>query len=164
MKCQFCSNPATVHLTDIVDNQKKELHLCHSCAEQQQLVQHQELQLPAILQSLIGHHLGPQTDELARLACPACGIRYMEFRAQGQLGCPHDYAVFRTGLAPLLRRIHRATRHLGKAPRRALAPEHQAALVELRRRLQQAVEAEDYEEAARFRDLLRKKEAGDEPG
>ena len=58
MKCQFCSNPATVHLTEILDGQKKELHLCQSCAESQQLIKHQEINLPAILQTLIGQHLG----------------------------------------------------------------------------------------------------------
>ena len=163
MKCQFCSNPATVHLTDIVNQQKKELHLCQSCAEKQQLIKHQELNLPAILQSLIGQHLGP-TDELARLTCPACGIKYMEFRAQGRLGCPHDYQVFRTGLEPLLQRIHRSARHIGKAPRRLTDPAVHAELVELRRQLQTAVTAEAYEEAARLRDLLRKKEATDESG
>jgi protein arginine kinase activator len=165
VKCQFCSNPATVHLTDIVDLKKKELHLCQGCAEAHHLVKQQDLNLPAILKSLIGQHLGPQTDELARLTCPACGIKYMEFRAQGRLGCPHDYVVFRTGLAPLLQRIHRSGRHAGKTPRRSvLPPGRQAELVELRRRLQAAVEAELYEEAARLRDLLRKKEATDESG
>jgi protein arginine kinase activator len=165
VKCQFCSNPATVHLTDIVDLHKKELHLCQSCAEKHQLIHKQELNLPAILKNLIGQHLGPQTDELARLTCPACGIKYMEFRAQGRLGCPHDYVVFRAGLAPLLQRIHRSDRHVGKAPHRSvLPPERQAELVELRRRLQRAIKAEAYEEAARLRDLLRKKEATDESG
>ncbi len=164
MKCQFCSKPATVHLTDIVNNQKKELHLCTSCAENQQFLKQQDLNLPAILQTLIGQHLGQQTDALARLTCPACGIKYMEFRAQGRLGCPHDYAVFREGLEPLLQRIHRASRHLGKAPRRILPPARPAELVELRRRLQAAVEAEAFEEAARLRDLLRQKEATDESG
>ena len=87
------------------------------CAEKQQLLKQQELNLSAILQTVIGQHLGPLTDELARLTCPACGIKYMEFRAEGRLGCPHDYEVFRAGLEPLLQRIHRATRHVGKAPR-----------------------------------------------
>jgi protein arginine kinase activator len=163
MKCQFCSSPATVHLTDIVNGKKKETHLCQGCAEQQQLVQKEELNLPVILQTLIGHHAGPMTDELSKLVCPACGIRYMEFRNQGRLGCPHDYNVFRTGLEPLLHRIHRAGRHKGKVPRRR-GPDQarQVELVELRRRLQAAV-GEAYEEAARLRDLLREKEAADEP-
>jgi protein arginine kinase activator len=164
MKCQFCSNPATIHLTEIVDSQKKEIHLCQSCAEGQNLVQKQELNLPAILQTLIGHHLGQPSDALSRLTCPACGIKYMEFRAQGRLGCPHDYNVFRVGLEPLLQRIHRATRHVGKAPRRVVPAERHAERVELRRRLQAAIEAEAYEEAARLRDLLREKEATDESG
>ena len=159
MKCQLCSKPATVHLTDIVNQQKKELHLCQSCAESQQLVKQQELNLPAILQSLIGQHLGP-TDALARLTCPACGIKYMEFRAQGRLGCPHDYEVFRAGLAPLLQSFHRGGRHVGKTPRhRPPDADALAALAELKTQLRQAVEAEAYEEAARLRDLIRQKEA-----
>jgi len=164
VKCQFCSKPATVHLTDIVENKKREMHLCQSCAESQQLLKQQDLNLPAILQSLIGQHLGGQSDALARLTCPACGIKYMEFRAQGRLGCPHDYSVFRSGLEPLLQRIHRSTRHIGKSPRKIVSPGRHAELVELRRLLQAAVEAEAYEEAAHLRDLLRQKEATDESG
>ena len=161
MKCQSCSNPATVHITTIEKGgHKKVVHLCQVCAEQQQLVNQQELNLPAILQTLIGQHVGPLSDELARLTCPECGIKFMEFRQQGRLGCPHDYAVFRAGLEPLLERIHRSVRHVGKAPRRGPAglAEH-TELVELRRRLREAVESEAYEEAARIRDLLRLKEA-----
>lgn len=164
MKCQFCSKPATVHLTDIVNNQKKELHLCQACAEAQQLIKQQDLNLPAILQNLIGQHLGPQMDELARLRCPVCGIRYMEFRAQGRLGCPHDYVVFRSGLDPLMYRIHRATRHQGKSPRQGASPDRITEIAQLRRQLQSAVDAEAYEEAARLRDLLRTKETTDESG
>jgi protein arginine kinase activator len=166
MKCQSCSSPATVHLTEITKSgQKKEVHLCEACAEQQQLIKQQELNLPAILQTLIGQHVGPLTDELARLSCPACGIMYMEFRAEGRLGCPHDYEVFRVGLLPLLQRIHRATRHVGKAPRRRPFPAAlQAELLELRKQLRAAVESESYEEAARLRDRIRQKEATDESG
>jgi protein arginine kinase activator len=165
VKCQYCSNPATVHLTEIVNNQKREVHLCQSCADNQQLFQPQPLNVSAILQMLIGQNLGAQTDQLARLVCPACGIRYMEFRTQGRLGCPHDYEFFRLGLEPLLQRIHRAVRHQGKSPRRGASPPGRfAELVELRRQLQTAVETEAYEEAARLRDLLRIKEVTDESG
>ena len=161
MKCHYCSNPATVHFTEIVEKQKKELHLCKSCAEQQQLLKHQELNLPAFIQNVIGQHVGQLTDELARLTCPECGIKYMEFKAEGRLGCPHDYEVFRVPLEPLLQRIHRSGRHVGKSPRHR---GRTAELVELRRRLRRAVDAEAYEEAAQIRDLIREKEAADEPG
>jgi protein arginine kinase activator len=162
--CQVCSSPATVHLTDIINGQKKVRHLCKRCAEEQQLVQQEELNLPAILQTLIGQHVGQMTDELARLACPTCGLRYMEFRHSGRLGCARDYEVFRVGLEPLLERIHRHQRHVGKVPRRLGDAARQDELLVLRRRLQEAIEGEAYEEAARLRDLLRIKEAADEPG
>jgi protein arginine kinase activator len=164
VKCQFCNSAATVHLTDIVGGVKKESHLCQECAEKQQIIKHQELNLSAILQSVIGQHIGPLTDELARLTCPSCGIKYMEFRAGGRLGCPHDYEVFQEALEPLLQRIHRASRHVGKVPPRAAQhATRQAELMDLRQQLRRAVEAERYEEAARLRDLLRQKEGTDEP-
>jgi protein arginine kinase activator len=165
VKCQSCSNPATVHLTDIVNGVKKETHLCQACAEQQELIKHQELNLSAILQTVIGPHLAAPAEEVGRLACPVCGIQYMEFKAGGRLGCPHDYQVFQAALKPLLERIHRSVQHHGKTPAHA---HHNAALqaelVDLRQKLRRAVESEAYEEAACLRDLLRKKEATDEPG
>jgi protein arginine kinase activator len=165
MNCQVCSSPATVHLTHLVNGQKEVTHLCQRCAEQQQLMQKEELNLSAIVQALIGQHVGQAADELARLSCPTCGISYMEFRNSGRLGCPNDDEVFRPGLGPLLQRIHRSDRHQGKAPRGV--PElaaRQAELMGLRRQLHAAVEGEAYEEAARLRDLLREKEATDESG
>jgi len=159
VKCQYCSKPATVHLTDIVNKKRRELHLCQECAEQKQLINNQELNLSAIVQTLIGQHVAP-SDELARLTCPHCGIKFMEFRAQGRLGCPHDYEVFRVGLAPLLQSFHRAGRHVGKAPRnQPVDAQALTELTELRSQLRRAVEAEAYEEAARLRDLIRQKDA-----
>jgi protein arginine kinase activator len=164
VKCQSCDLPATVHLTEIVGGKKKELHLCQACAEKQETLKQQEKNIAVILQSMIGQHVGAPTDELSRLTCPACGIKYMEFKAEGRLGCPHDYAVFRDALLPLLERIHRAVRHRGKIPPHAIR--HAAAegeLRDLRQRLRRAVEAEAYEEAARLRDTIKQKEAADEP-
>jgi protein arginine kinase activator len=159
VKCQSCSNPATVHLTDIVDGKKRETHLCQECAEKAQLLKDQELNLSAIVQTVIGPHLGQPTDELARLTCPVCGIKYMEFKAGGRLGCPHDYQVFRAGLEPLLQRIHRGLRHAGKTAKHAQERAARAAeIVQLRQQQRAAIEAEAYEEAARLRDLLRQKE------
>jgi protein arginine kinase activator len=164
MKCQGCGEPAIVHLTDLVNGHKREVHLCQGCAEKREILKHQEMNLSAILQTVIGQHIGPLTDELARLKCPSCGIKYMEFKAEGRLGCPQDYQVFRAALAPLLQRIHRALRHVGKIPAHAVRNASlQAELMELRQELRRAVDAEAYEEAARLRDLIRHKESSDEP-
>ncbi len=165
MKCQSCDQSATVHLTEIVNGKKKEKHFCQECAEKQEMLKQQELNLTAILQSVIGQHVGGQADELSRLTCPSCGIKYMEFKAAGRCGCPNDYQVFREPLLPLLERIHRGVRHVGKVPPHAL--QHaalQTELRDLRHQLRIAVEQEAYEEAARLRDLIRQKDNPDEPG
>lgn len=164
MKCQLCPNPATVHFTKVVNKKITELHLCQGCAEQQQIPSLGDLSLSAILQSLIGQHVGPLSESLSRLTCPTCGLKYMEFRKHGRLGCPADYGAFRAGLEPILQRVHRSVRHAGKVPRRRRPPEHESELLELRQQLRQAIQVEAFEDAAKLRDLIREKEAANEPG
>lgn len=166
MKCQLCGKSATVHLTDIIDQHKNELHLCETCARQHHVWPgpQQDLNLPALLQLLLGQPVTPLSAESARARCSQCGLTYLEFRQVGKLGCPHDYQAFQAELAPLLERLHRAARHVGKSPRRSAAPREQADLAALCRRLHDAVAAEQYETAAQLRDLIRQKEAPDEPG
>ena len=72
---------------------------------------------------------------------------------------------YQSALEPLLQRIHRATRHAGKHPRhRRRSAAWHSEVVALRQQLREAVQVENYEEAARIRDTLRQKEATDEPG
>ena len=90
-----------------------------------------------------------------------CGIKFVEFRNSGRLGCPHDYQEFREELQPLLENIHGDTRHCGKTPRRLpQSQQTQSELIQLRKQLHQAVTREAYEEAAQLRDKIRKLEEG----
>jgi protein arginine kinase activator len=162
MQCQFCSNPATVHLTTLTGFKKKVVHLCESCAKKKEMVgdDKPELNIQAVVHFMLGQQLGPEAEELSRLTCPHCGIKYMEFRGQGRLGCPHDYEAFRLGLDPILKRVHRSVQHAGKRPPHYLENrERLEEMVDIHRQLREAIEREDYELAARLRDLIRQKEA-----
>ena len=161
MTCERCSEAATVHLTDSVDGRRTETHLCLACARAAGVVLPERpprLGLDQVVQKLIVAHVGELVGELAELACPDCGVRFMEFRTSGRLGCPTDYQVFRKGLLPLLARSQPATRHVGKAPRRAAVPADRGRL-QLRSRFRAAIAREDYEQAATLRDQLRLKDA-----
>lgn len=163
-QCQFCGAEATVHLTDIVDKKKREMHLCEGCARQHNLLPTDpgpQLNLQALLQLIIGQPAGPPADDPAALICPACGLKYAQFRADGRLGCPAEYDAFRAALEPLLERVHRGRAHAGKVPRAVRAGRRSAELDGLRANLQAAVAVENYEEAARLRDLIRAKEAAE---
>lgn len=161
MTCQRCSDEASVHLTEKVDGRRRELHLCLVCAREAGLAlpaTPPPLGLDAVVQALIVAHVGELTGRLAESACPVCGLKFMEFRTRGQLGCSHDYEVFRQGLLPLIARKHGATRHVGKAPKRSRVAADRVRL-ELRSDLRDAIALEDYEQAARIRDRLRLKDA-----
>jgi protein arginine kinase activator len=158
MMCQRCHNEASVHLTERYQGEPRELHLCRVCAHAAGLELPESppnLALEAVVESLIVANVGELVGELAELSCPDCGNKFMEFRASGRLGCPQDYRVFSAGLRPLLLRYHGASRHIGKAAR-----PRQGAEMRLRQRtlLRAAINREDYEEAARLRDLLRPKD------
>lgn len=169
--CQFCGQPATVHLTDIVQKVKKESHLCEACARAKQVLPDAaggQLNLQALVALVLGPPPAtPHGQEPAALICPHCGLNYTEFRKHGRLGCPADYAAFRPALEPLLDKIHRATAHTGKSPRSGRdgrgddgAKANRSELADLRERLRAAVAAERYEEAAVLRDTIRQKEQG----
>ena len=58
----------------------------------------------------------------------------MEFRAEGRLGCPHDYVFFQKELDPLLLNIHGELEHTGKRPTRVQGnTDRQTDLIRLRR-------------------------------
>ena len=162
MTCQRCADEATVHLTESVDGERREVHLCSRCAGRAGLGPPKaapKLGLDGVVQALIVAHVGELVGELAELACPECGMRFMQARSDGRLGCPADYEVFTKGLLPLISDQHGATRHVGKAPRRG-RPWIAADTARLRARaeLRDAIALEDYERAARLRDSLRRAE------
>lgn len=153
--CQHCHDAkATVHITDTVP-EKRERHLCEDCAEKEGVIIKQHQSTSEILQQFIKQKtgLGSTTD----ITCPKCGCTFREFQLKGQLGCPHDYEAFKSLLAPLIERAHEgATQHIGKAPTTADATiKKQAGLLQLRRKLEDAIEQEDYELAANLRDQIK---------
>ena len=158
LKCHKCTKPATYHITEVVsEDHYEELHLCEEC--------YHKFFLPEPLQPGAGSKgggLGEESEEASALnqrECSICGIKFVEFRNTGRLGCPSDYDEFREELLPLLENIHGETRHCGKTPRRLPHNKQtQSELIQLRKQLQQAVTKEAYEDAARLRDRIRQLE------
>lgn len=166
MKCQKCHNAATLHITEVLgDEQFEELHLCEQCAHKYLYEPQQKGAGGGGTPGKTGASPEPvsegdETSFLNQHECPLCGIKFMEFRNSGRLGCPNDYQEFREELTPLLENIHGETRHCGKTPRRLPQNKQtQSELIQLRNRLKQAITKEDYEEAARLRDRIRQLEA-----
>ncbi len=164
MVCENCNKSvATVHLTEIINKKKKELHLCEECAREKgvTLKAHffaKETQpsadAPAI-EKAAGKSKIAAEDVLSGLSCSVCGLTFAEFRASGRLGCANDYNAFKKGLSPLLEKIHGHTEHRGKVPHQVGERlERQKKLMSLRQSLNRAIQREEYEKAAEIRDQI----------
>lgn len=154
MKCQRCTKGATQHITEVLaPKQIEEFHLCEECAQKYLF------EPPKVVQKNDGSSDDLEDANVGRPVCSVCGLKFVEFRNSGRLGCPHDYTEFRDDLMPLLENIHGDTRHAGKTPRRQPhAGMSQGELLQLRKQLLQAVTREAYEEAAQLRDRIRQLE------
>jgi len=154
--CQVCHGAvATLHLTEIVGNEKKEIHLCEACAAKQGAKLGGDSNISEFMKS-VGGPIREKLDTLAKLVCPACGTTFLEFQQRSLLGCPNDYEAFAPQLTPLLERIHRSTQHVGKVPAEiGKKVKLSAEILRLKRRLKKAVGDEQYEKAAQIRDRLK---------
>ncbi len=76
------------------------------------------------------------------------------------MGCPGDYEVFDKMLRPLIEKAHDGnTTHRGKVPSSTPADtKEQMELLNLRQRLEAAVQNEDYELATKLRDEINESE------
>jgi protein arginine kinase activator len=182
MKCDQCGQEATVHELRVVNGKKVERHLCEACARKQGIAVQPVLSVPELLEKYIQQAAATSkpaaTGAPARSnVCPSCGTTYMEFRQTGLLGCPDCYRAFEAQLGPLLERAHEGgAHHVGKLPRRLQTGETKVdspasgrpvparrqgqelpqRISSLRKQLEDAVKAEQYERAATIRDELRK--------
>ena len=155
MKCQRCTKQATLHITEVLGEDRfEEVHLCEECAKKY-LYEPQQKKTVA----KVGDAGDGDEDLQAGTRCPACGLTFLEFRNHGRFGCPNDYDAFKVDLLPLMESVHGEVRHAGKTPRRAPRTKTaQAELAHLRQQLQSLVNEENYEEAARIRDKIKQME------
>ncbi len=161
MVCDICGkNQATVHLTEIVDDQMTELHLCEECARQKSEQMEQQFGLSDLLAGMVDFGKPVQDKIDVSLKCKKCGLTYTDFKKIGRLGCGECYTAFKKFLAPLLKRIHGSNQHLGKIPLKESkgAVKKVVDLDTLRQRLTRAIETEAFEEAARIRDQIKELE------
>ncbi|MFC1704379.1 UvrB/UvrC motif-containing protein [Candidatus Omnitrophota bacterium] len=165
MLCDACGKtPATVHLTEIVDEQMTELHLCELCAKEKSVQMEQQFGLADLLAGLTD--IGKQIKGVSKIKtqCSHCGITYEDFRKSGRLGCGECYSVFKKYLSSLLKKIHGSSQHTGKAPAKlSKSVKAKSDIQELRMKLSLAIQNEEFEEAAKLRDKIKdteKKERG----
>lgn len=158
MLCADChENPATVHFTQIVNDETETFHLCQTCAEARGL-KASPTESDAPLSDFLSEMGAPifTSATNANAACSRCGCTFRQFRKTGRLGCAQCYTTFEREMAALLRKIHGGNAHVGiRSDISGESPDSPASrLAALRRELREAVDNEEYERAAELRDSI----------
>lgn len=162
MFCDDCKEkPATVHLTQMINGKKIDVHLCTECAANKGFLlfdNDKKFSIPNFLGSFLGGDFNlHDVPSLASIGnCNNCGMSFSDIRQTGKLGCSECYKAFDSELEPTLRRIHGNSNHIGKIPVRGgervfLKKE----MGGLKLELQQAIKEENYEQAAEIRDKIK---------
>ena len=158
-------------MTEIVDGQRSESHLCQACAQKEGITIKSQLSLNELLSSLIAAHqqADEQETDAIEKSCPACGMTIEMFRKNALLGCPKDYEVFGKSLQTIIEKAHDGNLiHKGKippgVPQQVLGSDtekdetkakNESEIESIKNQLDEAVRREDYELAARLRDQLK---------
>ena len=162
MMCEDCGvNPAVFHFVTIRNEERTERNLCPACMAKykKQLPGIDIKNMAGILNHLIDGGRGEREEiapEVAAITCEQCGMTYGEFKKGGMVGCAKCYEAFREPMTALLQRIHGNTQHAGRIPGGAHSGTSIRMNIDrLKQQLQKAVAAEEYEQAARYRDAIR---------
>ncbi|ADL11680.1 UvrB/UvrC motif-containing protein [Acetohalobium arabaticum] len=170
MLCQECQKrEATVHLTKIINNKKKEIYLCDKCAQEKEELNFgkEGFSFNNLLAGLLSSESGSNTPNSnlnlsynkAQAECEDCGLNYAEFSRQGKLGCSECYTEFEDKINKVLKKVHGNNRHTGKVPKRTGGViRTRKEIQKLRKKMQEAVQEEEFEEAARLRDEIKELE------
>jgi protein arginine kinase activator len=158
--CSICKEkPATFFLSNIsADNKKQDLDLCDACAKAKGVDDPTTFFVAdADIKLGLGASQGIVQAAGTDLKCSRCGFSQADFKKSGRLGCPECYKTFAEGLTGLIKTMHKGTRHTGKAPEVLRASrENSDRLKTLQKKLNKAIESENFEEAAQLRDELKK--------
>jgi protein arginine kinase activator len=159
MKCEVdnCDNEATVHLTEIREGKKHEMHLCERCASEKGLPGKSHFSISDLLHGIASQAQAQaqKSKRTREAACPVCGATLSQFQSSGRFGCPECYTTFKDDVQGLVEKIHDSSQHVGKVPRRISSEiSLQKDIRQLQLDLKKAIKREDYEKAAAIRDQI----------
>jgi protein arginine kinase activator len=152
------SKQATVHLQQIINGEKRELHLCAECAAAHENF----ISFEDFFQGFLNSFLSPE-DRSAAIdsgdaapKCPRCGLTYRQFKSTGRMGCAQCYRTFQSDLEAIFKNVQAGAVHCGKIPVKSGSSLKAKRYVNsLKEELAKAVAGERYEEAAKLRDQIR---------
>jgi len=168
MLCQNCGkNEATTHIKQIINGDMAESHLCSDCASHlgyKDVFSGFGLNLSEFFGGLLGD-MTPSIPGGKTLRCAKCGSSFNDIAREGKVGCAECYRTFFDKLLPSIQRIHGKIKHSGKsstgAPESVKVESTEEKIEKLKAAMNEAVQKQEFEEAAKIRDEIKALEGGE---
>jgi len=160
MVCEICgASEATVHLTEIANDQVMKMHICQKCAKEKGAQMEANFGLADLLGGLadFGGLPGSAAKKESKPECRKCGMTYKDFKKSGKLGCDECYEALEGYLIPLMKRIHGVNQHVSQEYikfKKAVSKDEKE-LQKLKTDLTRLIKAENFEQAAIIRDAIK---------
>jgi len=157
MKCDVCRERAAIIFVQQVSRDSSiELHLCETCARERGFST-ENAKIDVSLGGLFSGIMEGKNDTTGKhVQCQVCGISLSDIKKHRKTGCADCYLQFRGEIVSLLRNEGVEISYSGEYPAKLnevkktkMNPEN------LKKELQRAIEQEDYEMAAYYRDRIR---------
>lgn len=175
MLCEKCGQrEANIHYTEVINGVRTDHNICSHCAKELELggpyaaLFEGDSPIGKLLSSLFGMEThGEDTNEeekMQEITCPLCHTSYKEFVEKSRFGCSDCYNMFDLLMGEQIKTLQGSQGHTGKHPKffqedaelpvnKEAAQEEELAV--LNSRLQEALQEEEYELAAQYRDQIR---------
>lgn len=157
MKCDICHDKeAIVFIRQVQGSAVNELHLCTDCARNRGFSANEskiEMSLGNLLSGLVDTTLNQNAKNRA---CTVCGHLLKDIIENKRAGCPECYVHFNKEILSKLRSEGIEGEYTGSLPKQLAS--FKSSLTDrmmLQSKLEKAINEEDYEKAAVYRDRLR---------
>lgn len=157
MKCDICGErDAIFTITHVIGSERKELHLCAECAKEANIPLNEQKignSVRNLLYSLIDKKHKSMDDNKI---CPVCGQSLSTIKKTRRVGCAECYTAFKTEIKTIFNEKNITMEYSGTLPKQ-LKCFHSVLSdrMMLNAKLKEAVENEEYEKAAVYRDQLK---------
>lgn len=158
MLCQNCGKyEATTHLRRIINGEVAQMHLCSRCAAAMGYsrgISPFGIGFGSLLDGLFGD-IPAGIPGSRTLRCDKCGCSFDDIVKNGRVGCPECYALFYDRLSQTVGKIHGSAVYEGGAEQAQESVDPQDKIAELKQKLKDAVEQQNFEDAVKLRDEIR---------
>lgn len=164
MLCERChAHPATVHMVQVVNGNRKEEHLCSECAEKEHVFQKEQSFFGnGFFDSPLDHFFGGSMlghlleDPFGTCTLEDQGGQFIEVSPEKLPENEDSYSRFKESIRPLFQKgKNEIPVNEPKTKEKADAPAESEELQALRKELKSCVDREDFERACEVRDKIK---------